>query len=99
MSFITGNVSVVAGTGAVPSVSSMPLLSPRGVLWNSHLGLFIADQGNNRVLKLGTSFTDISTVAGSGEAQTGSGPALQVSLVLLLGCPCELGKFYFFCRT
>jgi hypothetical protein len=48
-SFVTGDVSVVAGLGALPGATSPALKTPAGLAWSSTLGLFIADAGTNQV--------------------------------------------------
>lgn len=79
-SFNTGNVSVVAGSGAPSSVSSVSLSSPKGLAWNAGTGLFIADYGANNIKQLAANLSSIAVYAGSGSAVPSTGPALKAGI-------------------
>jgi hypothetical protein len=79
-SFNTGNVSVVAGSGAPSSISSVSLSSPKGLAWNAGTGLFIADYGANNIKQLAANLSSIAVYAGSGSAVPSTGPALKAGI-------------------
>lgn len=82
----SGELSVVAGTGAVGfsgdggPATEATLSEPNGLAIEASGSLLIADSGNNRIRRVDAGTGVISTVAGGGTRMDG-GPATEVELV------------------
>ena len=84
----TGNVSAVAGTGERGfdgddgPAAAAKFDFPQGIAFDVAGNLYIADQDNHRIRRVGASTGNISTVAGTGERGFGGdgGPAVSAML-------------------